>query len=133
MKIPRFTVRQVLIVVLVIALTQAGSSTFQRYINLQANADALVASEGVFRQMASVRQELSPNLREVAALARELAKSASTHFERSKWLEMAQAEEDKATKADHEAVRLLIQADEQASRANRIYRASWRPWLAEPD
>ena len=69
----------------------------------------------------------------MATLAREVAKSASSDFERKKWLEMARIEEEKAVKLDHEAVQLMTRADYLAAQANEFSRLAWRPWLAEPD
>jgi hypothetical protein len=132
-QVPHYTVLQVIVVVAVIALAQAGSSAIQRFMSCQAAADAFTMSEAVIRQKANVFQQLAPNLREVAGLAREVAKSATADFERSKLLEMAELEERKATRADREAVRLSVRADELAVRANQLYRASWRPWLPVPE
>jgi hypothetical protein len=134
-KFLQLTARRIIIYVgvTIIAVAQTGSSAYQRYLHCQSMADTFEVTEAAFRQKASVCEELAPNLREVASLARELAKSASSNFERSKWLEMAHTEEEKATKLEHEAVRLMSQADLCASRANALTRLAWRPWLPQPE
>jgi hypothetical protein len=118
--------------VAIIAVAQTSSSAYQRYLRCQCKANTFEATEATFRRQASVCEELAPKLREVAALERELAKSASSNFERSKWLEMAHSEEEKATKLEHEAVRFMSQADQSASRADALTRLAWSPWLPEP-
>lgn len=134
MKLPRLTTRRVIIAVglVVIALGQTASWAYQRYLRCLVITDACTVSEGVFRQKASVSEELAIQLREVATLAREMSKSASSDFEKLKWLEMARSEDEKAKKLDEEAVRLMTRADEFASRANRFSRLAWSPWLEEP-
>jgi hypothetical protein len=135
MKLPRLTARRIILLVgiLVIALGQAGSSAFQRYLRCQSQADDFASSEGLYRQKGRVCEELAPKLREVAALASEMAKSASSEFERRKWLEMARSEEEKANELDREALRLMSRADELASRADSHSRLAWRPWLPESE
>jgi hypothetical protein len=119
--------------VVAIALGQAASSAYQRYLRCQGKADDLALSESLYRRKAGVCEEMAPRLREVAALARELSGSATGDFERKRWLEMAQAEERKAAEADREAVRLIRLSDEMAARAYATSRLALRPWLAEPD
>jgi hypothetical protein len=135
MRRPRLTARRIIVLVgiLVISLAQVGSLAFQRYLRCQGTADRLAMSEGLHRQRAATSEELAPKLREVAALAREVAKSASSDFERSKWLEMARVEEEKAAKLDQDAIREMTQADQYASRSEVFSRLAWRPWLIEPE
>jgi hypothetical protein len=133
---PRLTIRRLivaLVLIAVVGLAQAGSSAIQGDLLRQGKAEEFASTEGTFRQRASVREELSRNLREVAALAREMAGSASAEFERARWLELARSEDEKATRLDREAVRMIAQADQMASRASVHYRASWRPWAPEPE
>jgi hypothetical protein len=135
MKFPRLTARRIipLVGVLVIGLGQMGSSAYQRYLRCQGRADDFTVAESLYRQRGSVCEELAPKLREVAALAREVAKSASSNFERTKWLDMAKSEEDKANDLDREAVRLMTRADYLAARADALSRSAWRPWQPEPE
>jgi hypothetical protein len=129
LRIPRIWI---LVGFVVISLGQAGSSAYQRYLRVAARAETCQVSEWTIREKAGVCEELAPKLREVAVLARELAKSASSDFERSKWLEMAHKEEDKATELEHESIKLMSQANQWAARANALSRLAWRPWLPEP-
>ena len=87
-----------------------------------------VLAEALYRKKANVCEEMSPKLREVAALAREMAKSATSDFERTKWLDMARAEELKAARFEHDAIVHMGRADLLASRAIELYRAAWQPW-----
>lgn len=89
--------------------------------------------ESLCRQRANVCEELALRLREVGVMAREMAKSATSDFERSKWLKMADIEEQKATRANREAADALVRAETRASRAEEFHRASWRPWAPEPN
>ncbi len=138
MKLPKITIPRLIVTIAVISSVQAGSSAYQK--NICAcrvkEAEELAITEATYRQKGSDCEELALKSREVAALERELAKlakSASTDFERSKWLEMARTEEEKAVRLDQEAVQKMIRADQLASRVNALHRASWRPWLAEPE
>jgi hypothetical protein len=135
MRRPRLTTRRIIVLVgvLIVALGQVVSLAYQRYLRCQSLADEHALSEGVHRQKAATCEELAPKLRDVATLAREMAKSASSDFERSKWLEMARVEEEKAIKLDQEAIREMTMADKFASRANAMSRLAWSPWLSEPD
>jgi hypothetical protein len=133
MKLPKITIPRLVVTIAVISSVQAGSLAYQRYLRCQVKAEELAITEATYRQKGGVCEELALNLREVAALAREVAKSASTDFERSKWLEMARTEEEKAIRLNQEAVQKMIRADQLASRVNALHRVSWRPWLAEPE
>ncbi len=131
MRLPRLTTRRVLVLVGVamLALGQASSSAYRTYLRRSLVSEEFTLAEGIYRRKANVCEELSPRLREVASLAREMAKSASSDFERKKWLEMALKDEEKATLMEQLAVKHMTRADELASRATRLAQSAWRPWL----
>jgi hypothetical protein len=118
---------------LCLALAQSVSWSYQRYLRIQGLADDQLHAEALCRQKANVCEEMSPKLREVAALANEMAKSATSQFERTKWLNMAKAEEAKAVRFEHQAIELMGRADVLASQAVELSRAAWRPWVDTGD
>lgn len=128
MKFPRITRLRLGVLLLGLGLAQSASWNFQRYLRIQGLADEQVMAEALCRQKANVCEEMSPKLREVAALAREMVRSATSDFERIKWLDMAKAEEAKAARFEHEAIVLMGRANILAGRAVELSRAAWQPW-----
>jgi hypothetical protein len=135
MKFPKLTTLQILIPIglVVISLGWGGTSAYYHYLHYHFQADDFASTEAIYRRKGGVCEELAPRLREVAVMARELAKSASGDFERKKWLDMAHAEDEKADKLDQEAVRLLSHADALGARADALSRLAWRPWRSTSD
>ena len=123
----------ILVGVAVVLIGQAGSAVYQRYLRCQSKVLELITSESSYRSKAGSLEKVATNLRAVASLAREMAGSSSSEYERKKWLDMALTRERKADKADVEAAQLMTRADQFASQADEFATLAWRPWLAGPE
>jgi homoserine dehydrogenase len=134
MKLPRINARRMffLVGVVVLGLGQLGSTLYQRYLECDNRAREHLLAEGVYRAKAESSEEVATNLREVAKLAREMAGSSASDFERTKWQEMARKEDEKADSLDEKAVQWMARADELAALAEQFARLGWRPWLSGP-